>query len=249
MIVLAESGEQKESLFRICGKSAFGCKIASIAMAYGFDRSFSSFWIDTQYDVAFCLMDELMLIAGTVLNPREAVGFLEATGARAVMCAVRNAELLGLKSKQAGDILRKLREPSDRKIVFDHHQNVREICQFLEQNGMIQEFETFYLDLSHKLRHGASVVVTHYEREKLVGCALVSSISEDSAILSVVAVERGWRRQGIGSALIRQAEDLLPCSRIFIFRERNAHKEFYEELGYKKQDTWVSALLQHPERG
>ena len=47
MIVLAEEKGDQEKLLALCEKTAFGCKIASVAGCYGFDKGFACFWLDT----------------------------------------------------------------------------------------------------------------------------------------------------------------------------------------------------------
>lgn len=243
MIQLAETQEQKDRVLRICEKTAFGCKIASVALAYGFDKSFSNFWVDMDYEVTFCMVDGLMLIAGTVISIPETKAFLRAVGGSAVMCAVRNAEALGLVQLQSGDILRKTIVPCCATLPEPSGVNIREIYGLLEETGMVKEFEPFYLDLSHKLRHQAAVAATRREGESLAGVALVSSVAGESAIISVVAVATPYRRQGIGSALMGELERLLPCSKLYLFREKEGQKEFYRQLDYKKVDTWVCGKL------
>ena len=51
MIRLVEREQDQRRLLALCEKTAFGCKIASWATAYGFDKSFACFWLDTEADV------------------------------------------------------------------------------------------------------------------------------------------------------------------------------------------------------
>lgn len=243
MILLADQEKDRQRLLRLCEKTAFGCKIASIISVYGFDKGFACFWLDQQSDVAFCQADDLMVISGTVLNVEETREFLRATGPRAVMCAVRNAEALSLGVSDSGDVLKKRLEPGERKPLDPYGVNIREIYGLLEETGMVDEFEPFYLDFSHKLRHNAAYAVTEYRGGELAGCAVVSSISRTSAILSALAVRPQYRRQGIGSALVRGTEGCFPGKTVYVFREKGKNQEFYKELGYAKTDTWVYSRL------
>ena len=63
MIAMIEEEKQKQRLLQACGKTAFGCKIAAIALAYGLDKSFACFWMDTETDVVYCMVDGLMILA------------------------------------------------------------------------------------------------------------------------------------------------------------------------------------------
>ena len=108
---------------------------------------------------------------------------------------------------------------------------------------MVEEFEPFYLDLSHKLRHQAALALSVPGRDGLRACAVVSSISQRGAILSALAVREGMRRQGLGSRLVRRAESYFPGKMLYVFREQHKNKEFYKSLGFTKTDTWVHSLL------
>ena len=68
MIRLVEKEEQLRRLLALCEKTAFGCKIASLALAYGFDKGFACFWLDDQDQVVYCLADGVMLLSGTVVR-------------------------------------------------------------------------------------------------------------------------------------------------------------------------------------
>ena len=61
---------------------------------------------------------------------------------------------------------------------------------------MADEFEPFYLDLSHKLRHEAALAATEYRNGELLAARLVSSIGGHAAICHSVAVKEAYRRQG-----------------------------------------------------
>ena len=242
MIVLAEEKGDQEKLLALCEKTAFGCKIASVAGCYGFDKGFACFWLDTTSQAVYCLVDGVMLLSGTVLDGEEALAFLRAVGPEQVFCAVRNAEALGLRPQAAGDVLRR-QVPAGEALQPPGGVNIRELYGLLEETGMVEEFEPFYLDLSHKLRHGGAVALTRHQEGELAGCAVVSAISRKAAVLSAVAVGERFRRQGMGSALVRQVEACLPGKNVYVFREKEKNQAFYRKLGYSKIDTWVQARL------
>ena len=242
MIRLVERVTAKKQLLQLCEKTAFGCKISSIATAYGFDKSFALFLLDTEEDVVYCLVDGVMLLSGTVLNGDAARQFIRASGAKEILCAVRNAEALALQPWESGDVLKRIIAPGPCPQP-PPMPSVREIYALLEQVGMVDEFEPFYLDLSHKLRHQAALALTVPGEGGLTACAVVSSISQRGAILSALAVQEESRRQGIGSRLVRQMEGYFPGKAIYVFREKQKNKEFYRNLGYSKADTWVHGKL------
>ncbi len=239
MLSLVEQEKEQKQVLRLCEKTPFGCKIAGVALAYGFDKGFSCFWVDTEADTVFCLADGVMIISGTVLHGEETKEFLRAVGPQAVLCAVRNAEALSLPVSDSGDVLKKQLKPGKERLLDPYAVNIREIFGLLEETGMVEEFEPFYLDLSHKLRHKAALALTEYSGSELSGCALVSSVSKEAAVLSALAVVPHCRRQGIGTRLVHGVESCFPGKTMYVFREKEKNREFYKKLGYVKTDTWV----------
>ena len=140
MIRLIERDAAKNRLLELCEKTAFGCKISSIATAYGFDKSFALFWLDTEENVVYCLVDGVMLLSGTVLNGEAARQFIQVAGAKEILCAVRNAEALSLHPWETGDVLKHGLEPGPCPQA-PPMASVREIYALLEQVGMVDEFE------------------------------------------------------------------------------------------------------------
>lgn len=239
MISFVEHEPEQQKLLSLCEKTAYGCKISSLVRSYGFEKSFACFWLDSGSDTVFCQTDGDMIISGTVLDAEETGAFLRAVGPAGVLCAVKNAEVLHLPVTQSGDVLRKKLPDGVAKRLIPPNVNIREIYALLEETGMVTEFEPFYLDLSHKLRHETALVFCRYQNNTLIGCAVVSSMSEDAAILSAVAVKDGYRRQGIGTALVQEAEAALPGKLLYVFREKDRNREFYRQLEFTHADTWV----------
>lgn len=243
MIRLVEKEGEKRRMLDLCEKTPFGVKISSVATAYGFDKSFACFWLDTESDVVFCLVDGVMILSGTVMERDPIRLFLRTVGAKGVMCAVRNTEALGLEAESTGDVLKRFLKATDDTPLPPSPVRIREIYELLAETGMVEEFEPFYLDLSHKLRHHSALALTIPGLEGLCACAVVSSISRKGAILSALAVREDCRRKGMGTRLVREIESYFPEKTLYVFREKGKNKEFYRGLGYTKTDTWVYSTL------
>lgn len=251
MIRLVEESE-KRACVDVCSRSAIGCKIASNIEAYGFDRRFASLWTDDE-NAVYCLTDGTMMIAGTVTRADEALDFIRAVGAGEIICTIRNSDMLSLSSVsselQKGEIMKKQTASltSDSKLDSnkENEVDIRELYAFLTDNGMNlgDDFEPFYLDLSHKLRHGQALVFSKREENELAGSALVSAVSGKSVLLSAIAIDERYRSRGIGKELMTRVENRFPDRTIFIFKEKDKNNAFYRTLGFSKIDTWVTAKL------
>lgn len=245
MIKMVETKEEKETLVKLCSKSALGCKILGIIKAYGYDEKFSSFWIDTHSDSAFCLTDDVMIIAGTISDSEEVKGFIQAVGAREIMSAVRNSELLSFTEKESGEILKKEVFGSTNDELELDNLNIRDVAMLLDENDMLGDFEAFYLDLSHRLRHNTAIALTRYEKEpsELAGTLIVSAVTDTAAIISAIVVKDNYRRKGIGESLVKEVERYLSGKVVYIFKEKNKNNDFYKKLGYHKVDSWVTSIV------
>lgn len=243
MIAIVSNEKDKRKMLELCEKTPYGCKISAIATAYGFDRNFSNFWIDQTSGAVFCLVDDVFVISGTVGDVEETNAFMHALGVKSVICAVRNAELLELRAASSGEVMMRKAEGVLEPVAASQNVSIRDIYNLLDTVGMVDEFEAFYLDLSHKIRHDAAFALTHYEGGGLAGCVVASSITDGAAILSAVVVQEAYRRRGIASRLMKKAEALLAGRTIYIFKEKNQNDPFYKAMQYKKIDTWVTAEI------
>lgn len=235
MIRLAETAD---ALRPLCG-SAFGCPILSAAAAYGFSRPFAQFWTDGA--AAYGMLDGVMRIAGTVADPEEARAFLGAVGAAQVVCSAENGARLGLRVTGRGTVLEKAlsgaaaspAEPAPVRAVYD----------VLAANDMAGEFEPFYLDLSHRLRHGAARASVLYAVGEVVAAA-VAALAGENALVTAVAVLPAWQNKGYGSAVLRAVEEQLGGRRAYLLRAEHENERFYARRGYVPCGAWCAGVLE-----
>ena len=242
MIRFVEGAARRE-FDALCGGSAFGCKLAAVANAYGFNRPFARFWVGG--GAAYCLLDGVLSMAGQPEDVEEAWSFIHMTGPEALFCPADFSAGEEVISSTEGLVLAK-QLPAGPEAGLPEPPRLEEVHRLLCGAGMAVEFEPFYLDLSHRLRHGAALALGEYRDGALVGCAVVSAVTEASALLSAVVVEENFRRQGIGSALVERVERALPGRTLYLMRERDNNQAFYAGLGYVEAGRW--AQLELPRR-
>lgn len=245
MIRFVDGTERQQEFFAVCQGTAFGCKLSAVAKAYGFGQDFARFWVGE--GAAYGMLDGAMSVVGVPGDLSEAREFLRAVGPGSVFMERRLAEGLGLEISIEGAVMAKsipvgvtasLPTPG-----------LGEVCGLLIQAGMAVEFEPFYLDLSHRIRHGAAVAVGEYAGEKLVGCVVVSAVTDCAAVMSALAVREDCRRQRIGSRLVGKVERALPGHTLFILRERGKNQAFYEKLGFVETGRWAQYNGGMPKEG
>lgn len=97
-------------------------------------------------------------------------------------------------------------------------------------------FEPWYLDMSHRVRHGVARCFSD-GRAALV----VQHDINGEALISQVSVLREFERQGIAGALVRQVSAALPGEVQIVCEERLCG--FYEKCGYfRKSKKYVAAV-------
>lgn len=242
MIRFVDGGAVQREFFAVCLGTAFGCKLAAIAKAYGFRQSFARFWAGE--GAAYSLLDGQLSLAGKPEDWGEARAFLQALGPGQIFAPADAGQRLGLRAKTKGAVLEKALEtrmasPNGFSEFRGGPPNLKEVYGLLERAGMALEWEPFYLDLSHRLRHEAALVLEEREGGALAGCAVISAVTEEAGLLSALAVKEGCRRKGIGSRLVQRTQALLAGRTLYVLRESGRNREFYRKLGFVETGRWM----------
>ena len=93
--------------------------------------------------------------------------------------------------------------------------------------GFDIEFEPWYLDMSHRVRHGISRCYVLEDKAALV----IQHDINGEALISQVACRKAFRGQGIAAKLVKAASALLYPSDVFVLCE-NDLIPFYEKCGF-----------------
>lgn len=234
MIKFVDDTQQQDEFYKACQGTAFGCKLSVVARAYGFQRDFARFWVGG--GAAYGLLDGELSVAGEPRDLTEAREFLDMLGPGSIFCEKRLAGGLRLAVSAEGAVMMKA-VPLGEAVGFPTP-GLKEVCGLLVHAGMAVDFEPFYLDMSHRIRHGAALALGEYRDGELTGCAVVSAVTEKAAVLSALAVREDCRGKGIGSRLVRDAESALPGRELYVFRESGKNREFYEKLGFAETGRW-----------
>ncbi len=235
MIRLAES---LDTLRILCKDSPFGCQIFSAAEAYGLEQPFAQFWTD-EYAV-YSKLDGVMRICGSITDPVEAAAFIHAVGAEQVVCSLETAEALGLHITNQGVVLYK--DIESEGVPLPEEVSIRTVYDVLYACDMVGDFEPFYLDVSHRVRHKTAFCTAVYNEEQMAAAA-VTVCGVDCALITAVGVRPEYRRQGLGSLLLKKTESCL-SGRVYLLRAENENERFYDSLGYAPCGTWCAGTLE-----
>lgn len=99
------------------------------------------------------------------------------------------------------------------------------------------DFESWYVDISHRIRHGCAKAFTLTVNSEIVSSGIFSSIYNDDAILSAVKTAPEFRRMGYGSALVSEMMNDVR-GKVYLMREYDKNEEFYKKLGFANTGKW-----------
>ncbi len=99
------------------------------------------------------------------------------------------------------------------------------------------EFESWYVDISHRIRHGCAAAYSLNVNGEIASSAVFSSIYNDNAVLSAVQTAPNYQKHGYGSALVSHMMcDVL--GKVFLMREKGKNELFYSRLGFENIGKW-----------
>lgn len=99
------------------------------------------------------------------------------------------------------------------------------------------DFESWYVDASHRIRHGCAKAFTLNVNEEIVSSGIFSSIYNNDAILTSVLTLPEFRRMGYGSALVSS----MMCDvkgTVYLMRDKDKNEEFYKKLKFENVGIW-----------
>lgn len=131
---------------------------------------------------------------------------------------------------------------SDRKTEYnlpytelDEYPKLMDLFNFQDYDKT--DFEAWYVDISHRIRHGTAKAYSVNINGEIVSSGIFSSIHNQDAILTSVNTAPEFRRMGYGTMLVSHMMCDLP-GRVFLMREKNKNEHFYSRLGFINIGKW-----------
>lgn len=243
MIKIIEAPEQLNFL----GETPFGCKIAAAASAYGLDEPFAMFWVQDNSRAVLAKVDDSLLLEDLGAEYGEIAEFIRMLDVKRISCSESAAQKLGLAANSCGEIMVcKSGVKLECSFEVEINPGLRSIyellCECQTENFVPPEFEPFYMDMSYRTRHGAALSVGIRHGGKLVSCALCSSVTRNSAVISAVACAPEFRRKGFGKAAVSALIAQLNRKNIYIFRADGENEEFYRFLNFTPYSRYADTV-------
>lgn len=129
---------------------------------------------------------------------------------------------------------RKMEFPSQYTEI-DRFPKLMELFNFVDYGTA--DFETWYVDISHRIRHGCASAYTLNVNDEIISSGIFSSIYNDNAVLTAVQTSPEFRHMGYGSSLVSEMLGDIKGT-VYLMRELNLNEQFYIKLGFNNTGKW-----------
>lgn len=217
----------------------YSVRILSLLNAYGCKYPFARFYrqIDDNGAITAILsvLDKDITISFEENADRDELSqFVSVIGFDSVLCD----EALSIEGHFESGIVMK----TDKSIEIpcnyteiDEYPHLFDLYNFIDYGE--NNFESWYVDISHRIRHGAAKAFTLNMNEEIISSAIFSSIYQNNAILTGVQTKPEFRKMGYGSALV----SAMCCDfngTVYLMRESVRNESFYKKLGFENIGRW-----------
>lgn len=234
MILLVDEGNRAIAEKYLYKPNPFACRILSQLLAYGTGERFLEHWVqleDNEPRAVISRMDGNITIFCENADD-ELLEFIEAVGYNTVL-----ADKKLFPQYWGGEVLMKFVGQTNIKLSdnIDLNPSIREVYSVLErcreENFEVPNFDSFYPDISHRVRHNLSRILAYRLEGKIIACCMTSAETNSCAIISGVACLPEYRGRGYASELIAKIVKDLDNREIFVFC-RGELVGFYNRLGF-----------------
>ena len=104
-------------------------------------------------------------------------------------------------------------------------------------------FDGWYVDVSHRMRHGCCHIATIEDGDDIVSTALTVSETENAALIGGVATSFTHRKKGYATQCIKTLLSTLPQKIVYIAPVDADAQRLYQSLGFAAHDTWSEISL------
>lgn len=217
----------------------FSVRICALAKAYGCQYAFARFYVQKNTAGATTailsyLDNDCTLALTPPADRQELTAFLHAAGFSTLLCS---ASFDFDSAREEGVLMRSAKrfDVHSGYAVFDEYPKLMDLYNFIDYER--QDFESWYVDLSHRIRHGAARAVTLNINDEIVSSGILSSITDQGAVLTSVRTQNAFRGMGYGTLLVKKI--VADCNRtVYLMREKDKNEAFYQKAGFINDGIW-----------
>lgn len=222
-------------------QNVFSARVKACYNAYGTGFKFADFWCQYSGSAVSAVISKLdgfvTVSALGGFDSEELAFFLNAVGCGSVFCSFDCAEKLSLLTLQSGTVMKKA--CSKVKTSAGGEIDYKSVYSLLnERFDNIGEYDLWFPDMSHRIRHGCAEVATKYEDGLLVSCAAKMFKTQDECIIGCVATKKEYVGRGYASGLVRGLTENFDGT-AYLCREENKNESLYKKLGFENSGVWA----------
>ena len=202
----------------------FFIRIMSLLKAYSTEYNFALFYkqIDESENITAIISrldNDYTVCHNDNFNQKELDDFFKTLGFNSILCD----EDLKLSFSYDYGITMATNKKIEKTINYaeiDEYPKLMDLFNLEDYSSA--DFESWYVDVSHRIRHGAAKAVT---------------LNINDAILTAVSTQSEFRRMGYASALV----SAMVCDikgKVYLMRDKNKNEEFYKKLGFENIGYW-----------
>lgn len=234
----------------LSAQPALNARVSALIKAYGTDRRFFNVW-HQDFDTVLARLEGSFFVCGGKNIDYEEIGFFlnfnpyfnRLTGKAEVVekiaqmftvdCERRSYDFMAMPQKTAQGLAQSDDFEIDPAPKLRDVYNVILACQ--SDEFKVGSFEPWYVDLSHRIRHGcARAYLLKVDGEVRATC-LVSAESDYAGLISGVATIPRFRGRGYATAAVRRAcFDLARSGKQPVLECLPTLSAFYTRLGFEK---------------
>ncbi len=246
-------------LNKVCEHSPYGARIAAYYSAYrGKQYNFLDTWLCRENGRAVCALSRYyntVVICGKcseeirgfieMLSPKiifadaaleiKPKNMIEVSG-ETMICThmITDIPILpeGLRCKRLTGEMRQLRKVYD--LLREHYYSAGESSML-----SLGEFDEYFVDISHLIRHGAADVYAVYDGDRIVSSLSVTARSDTAAVIGNIVTHTQYRRNGLAEYLLAAAVNEICKSGREVFLHREKKISIYEKMKFEVTGNWV----------
>ena len=222
-------------------KDAVGTEILSEIILYGKEshKHGAFFWKQSE-SLYLSMRNSCLRISGEAEDTEELISFIDFIAPEYILTSESIAEKLNLPISESGEILYKKAEGNKKKIVNSPETSIFQLSEFFKNENMVENLESFLLDLSFANKENLLAYEAVKDNGKVIAAAVAQRITDSSAVISIVAVNKEHRRKGLGTKVLSGLISKLSGREIYVFKEKDKNNEFYGKHGFLYKDNFVT---------
>lgn len=234
-------------------ESEASIRIRCLWEAYGSDKPFVQFWRTESGGVISCMDGQAIAAVSENENFEELAAFFSLqtdwSGIRTdEACAVRLAEKWSVPVSTGvvmtpGCVFRQEKQPLLEQV------SPRVLYPLLAAvfGGAMPPFEAWYIDVSHRMRHGFCRTMAIAEEGETAACAMTVAECAGAALIGSVATQEKSRGKGYASRCVTALAAALQDEgkRVLLSPKNEPAKRLYERLGFIVCGKW--GVVKRPE--